>query len=224
MTVLSATKAEAVYQELRSRILEGSLPPGSGLDQKALADLYAISTTPIREALRRLESEHLVVVRAHHGPRVAPLSTEELRYLFAVRLELDPLAGRLAAEEAPLEEREAIAALVRPSGDSTAADRVTTNREFHRAIYGACGNPVLVQVLDSLWNRCDRYRFLLAEQDATQYGQEESEHADMAEALTRGDGDGLHRLLRQHVEHSYERLSGLAEAFTEAGTTTVARG
>jgi DNA-binding GntR family transcriptional regulator len=214
MALLSATKAEAVYQDLRTRILDGSLQPGSNLDQKALAEEYSISTTPIREALRRLESEHLAVVKAHHGPRVAPLSVQELHYLFAVRLQLDPLAGRLAAN-APIVEREAIARLHEEHSWETPAERVSVNRQFHRAIYDACGNPVLIQVLESLWNRCDRYRFLLAEAHNDVYhDQEEHEHSAIVSALKEGNGDDVEVLLREHIQNSYQHLVSLAEDFT----------
>ena len=212
--VVTATKAEAVYKELRAGILDGSLPPGFWLDQKALADGYAVSTTPVREALRRLEAEQLVVVRPHHGPRVAPLSVQELHYLFKVRLELDPLAGRLAAELATDEQRAAVRQLLERKHES-AADRVFTNRDFHRSIYEACGNPVLIQVLQSLWNRCDRYRFLLStSHDWEHVAREERDHEEMVEALERRDGDRLHHLLRQHIERSYTNLVALAEEFT----------
>ena len=89
MRQLTTTKAEAAYAELRARILDGSLAPGSSLEQAIIAEEYGISTTPVREALRRLESEQLVVVRAHHGPRVADLSAGELHNLYAVRIERD---------------------------------------------------------------------------------------------------------------------------------------
>jgi DNA-binding GntR family transcriptional regulator len=212
--VVTATKGEAVYQELRSGILDGSLPPGFWLDQKALAEGYAVSTTPVREALRRLEAEQLVVVKAHHGPRVAPLSVQELHYLFKVRLELDPLAGRLAAELATDEQRAAVRQLLERKHESP-AERVSTNRAFHRSIYEASGNPVLIQVLQSLWNRCDRYRFLLSTaHDREHEAQEEHDHEAMVEALEKGDGDRLHELLRQHMERSYRNLVALAEEFT----------
>jgi DNA-binding GntR family transcriptional regulator len=212
--VVIATKAEAVYKELRAGILDGSLPPGFWLDQKALAEGYAVSTTPVREALRRLEAEQLVVVRPHHGPRVAPLSVQELHYLFQVRLELDPLAGRLAADLATDEQRAGVRRLLERTHES-AAERVFRNRDFHRAIYEACGNPVLVQVLQSLWNRCDRYRFLLAtSHDAEHEAQEERDHDAMVSALEQGDGDRLHDLVRQHIERSYRNLVALAEEFT----------
>jgi DNA-binding GntR family transcriptional regulator len=213
MPVFSATKAEAVYEELRGRILDGTLHPGVALDQKSLAAEYRISTTPIREALRRLESEQLVIVKAHHGPRVSSLSVRELHYLFAVRLELDPLAGGLAAQAATDSERAAVRNLLERTWE-TSDQRVSINREFHRAIYQACGNPVLVHILESLWNRCDRYRFLLADADHMHSEQEQHEHADMANALLTRDSAALESLLRTHIQNSYEKLSGLAEEYT----------
>ena len=212
--VVTATKGEAVYNQLRASILDGSLPPGFWLDQKALAEGYAVSTTPVREALRRLEAEQLVVVKAHHGPRVAPLSVQELHYLFRVRLELDPLAGRLAAELATDEQRTTVRQLLERKHESP-AERVNTNRAFHRAIYEASGNPVLIQVLQSLWNRCDRYRFLLSTSHDTDHeAREEHEHEEMVVALEKGDSDRLHALLREHIEQSYTNLVALAEEFT----------
>lgn len=209
---ISTTKAEAAYAELRAGILDGTLQPGMALDQGALAQSYNISTTPIREALRRLEAEQLVVVKAHIGPRVAPLSLPELNDLFAVRLELDPLAAALAASAASADEVATVRSMLeRPVASS--AERVATNREFHRAIYLACGNPVLVQVLDSLWNRCDRYRFLLVNSDAD-LRHADFEHLAMADALAAHAPKQLRKLVRSHIEHSYAQLAELARQFT----------
>jgi DNA-binding GntR family transcriptional regulator len=218
MRQLTTTKAEAAYAELRARILDGSLAPGSSLEQAIIAEEYGISTTPVREALRRLESEQLVVVRAHHGPRVADLSAGELHNLYAVRLELDPLAAELAADAATDTELAAIRALVE-APFRTPAERVSANREFHRSIYEACGNPVLTQVLDSLWNRCDRYRFLLlSDADSGDVHRHDAEHRAMVAALESRDGTTLRGLVRDHVAHSYQQISRLAQDFSTART------
>lgn len=218
MRQLTTTKAEAAYAELRARILDGSLAPGANLEQAIIAREYGISTTPVREALRRLESEQLVVVRPHHGPRVANLSADELHHLFAVRLELDPLAAELAADAATEQEVVAIRALVE-APFRTPAERVSANREFHRSIYEACGNPVLTQVLDSLWNRCDRYRFLLLrDDDSRDVHRHDAEHRAMVEALEARDGKVLRGLVRDHVDRSYHRISRLAQDFSTART------
>src|ERR1700730_14446555 len=94
------TKAEAVYQELRRRILSSVILPGSMLSQEALAVQLGVSITPLREALRRLETEGLVKTLAHRTMTIPPLTRKEVRELYAVRLQLDPLAAKLAAENA----------------------------------------------------------------------------------------------------------------------------
>lgn len=91
------TKAEAVYRETRWRVLTGALPPGTPVNQAELAAEFRMSPTPIREALRRLESEGLVVFIAHTMVTVSPLDLKELDDLYVIRVALDPLAGRLAA-------------------------------------------------------------------------------------------------------------------------------
>jgi DNA-binding GntR family transcriptional regulator len=214
MPIFSGTKADAAYGELRARILDGTLGPGTLLDQRVLAESYAISTTPIREALRRLEAEQLVVVKAHRVPRVAPLSSQELDHLFAVRLELDPLAAELAASTAsPTHRAQVRSILERPI--SSDADQVARNREFHRSIYQGCGNPVLVQILDSLWTRCDRYRFLLLSPDGL-HPQEDKEHRAMVDALDADDAQALRELVRAHIHQSYATLARLAREFMKA--------
>src|SRR3954453_19819920 len=83
LTYLS--KADAVYAELRRRILEGELAPGAALNQEQVAAALGVSTTPVREALRRLESEALVRTVAHREVYVTPLEVEELVALYEVR-------------------------------------------------------------------------------------------------------------------------------------------
>src|SRR5262245_40634132 len=94
------TKTDLAYWHVRQEILEGTLAPGSALDQEALAARLGLSTTPVREALRRLESEHLVRSRAHRDTVVAELSPTLLADTYAVRLTLDPLAVMMTAKTA----------------------------------------------------------------------------------------------------------------------------
>src|SRR5262249_3959352 len=93
-----ATKGELAYTRVRGLIVTGALEPGSTLNQETLARELGISTTPLREALGRLESEGLVELGAHRDARVTPLTGDEARDLLELRLSLDPLAARLAAE------------------------------------------------------------------------------------------------------------------------------
>src|SRR5215471_16174222 len=95
----TVTKAEAVYLETRGRIPTGALPPGLNVNQEQLAADLGVSITPLREALRRLEMEGLIRLEAHRTVVIAALTSQELDEMYAIRMELDPLAAGLAASK-----------------------------------------------------------------------------------------------------------------------------
>jgi DNA-binding GntR family transcriptional regulator len=199
------TKTDLAYWQVREEILDGTLPPGTSLDQEALALRLGLSTTPVREALRRLESERLVVGRAHRDTFVAELSQDLMEDTYAVRLNLDPMAVSLAAKLAKPEELEAIAKLARVLPSDDPAEQLRHNRELHRAIYTACGNDVLIEILDLLWDRTDRYRLITIKQEDDPAGQRD-EHVEIADALTARNGRLAARLMTAHLTKSYQLI------------------
>jgi DNA-binding GntR family transcriptional regulator len=202
----SVTKNELAYLQIREKILEGELPPEMSLDQEALAQSLGLSTTPVREALRRLESERLVISRAHRDTVVAPLSLAIIEEVFSVRLALDPLAASLAATHADDSERERIRALSRqhpPPGDPVAA--VHFNRRLHRSIYAACGNTTMVEIIDSLWDLSDRCRLIISKR-ATGLAMAGDEHPAIVSAVTGGSPDRAAKLMREHVAASLNQI------------------
>jgi DNA-binding GntR family transcriptional regulator len=158
---LYVTKSDYAYTRLREGVLSGELAPGTVLNQANLAKTIGISTTPLREALRRLKSEGLVELDAHRDARVTPLTAEEARDLLEVRRSLDPLAVGLAADRRTKEEirrmRQAAVGLESLGSDPTVADLVA-HRAFHAALYAASHNDTLIATLDALWDKADRYR------------------------------------------------------------------
>jgi DNA-binding GntR family transcriptional regulator len=192
------TKAEAVYQELSARILDGSMQPGSTVRQETLAGALGVSITPLREALRRLESDGLVILEAHRTLTVAPLSAAEVRELYAVRLQLDPFAAGLAAQMASAAVLDRIELLARRPMKTTARARLKTNREFHQAIYYAAGNRTLAEMLDRLWDRTDRYRMIVVQVESEER-KVEREHREIATALRARDVALSTRLMHDHV-------------------------
>ena len=205
-----ATKAEAVYQELRSRILDGSIQPASTLNQEALAATLGLSITPLREALRRLESEGLVRLEAHRTMTIAPLTRRELHELYAVRLQLDPFAAAMTAREASDETLTEIERLARKRVERNPRALLRHNRSFHHAIYSSCSNLVLIGVLDQLWNRTDRYRLIVL-QNRIQERAAEEEHREIAAALVGRDAEGVADLVYRHVEKTQRLIEQLAE-------------
>lgn len=215
---VGVTKSEAAYQEIRRRIMDGTLVPGSVLEQETLASTLSLSTTPVREALRRLESERLVTLQAHREVRVAPMSVVELQQIYAVRLELDPMAAGLAAEAATDEHLAAVSSSFGQRSKDP-IERLIQNRQLHRGIYGACGNQVLIQILDSLWDRSDRYRMVLLKTDA-KAAAIEGEHGAIVLAFARRDAEALRQLMTDHLQASMRsivQLGGIMEGRSAAG-------
>jgi DNA-binding GntR family transcriptional regulator len=202
-----ATKSELAYVHIRGLILSGELEPGAVLPQAALAQNIGISTTPLREALRRLKQEGLVDLDAHRDARVRPLDAAEARDLLELRGSLDPLAASLAAQRrtdadlvelrAALDGLEALPA--RPS-----AAELESHHRFHGAIHRASHNALLVEILDGLWVKTDRYRRHGLEAGRTQdeRNARATEHRQLFEAVRDGDGETAAELMRRHVESS----------------------
>jgi DNA-binding GntR family transcriptional regulator len=206
----SLTKTDAAYSELRARILDGTLPPGSVLDQDTIAQQLGLSTTPVREALRRLESENFVIMAAHRESRVAGLTREELQEIYGIRLALDPLAARLAAEHATDEQIAAARDALEWTGVSVAEVLLEGNRRFHRSIYSASGNSTLTAILEALWDRTDRYRMALLRTDDGRR-EADTDHRQIYAAFANRDGALVERLMYEHLSRSKQKIAVLAK-------------
>lgn len=202
-----ATKSDLAYTRLRELILAGDLEPGAVLPQAALARSIGISTTPLREALRRLKQEGLVDLDAHRDARVRPLDAAEARDLLELRGSLDPLAAALAAQrrtEADLADlRAALEGLESLSARPSAA-QLDSHHRFHAAIHRASHNALLVETLDGLWVKTDRYRShgLEGGRSADEIDARAAEHRRLYEAVRDGDAGTAADVMRQHVETS----------------------
>ena len=224
--VKTATKAEVAYELVRDQLLRGDLVPGSVIQQAALARDLGISTTPLREALRRLMTEGLVELDAHRDARVTRLTAEEARDLVEIRRSLDPLAAGLAAERRTRQDLDRIretADKLLPLRADPASAELATHRQFHIAIYTASHNQLLVQTLDGLWDKADRYRRLALEDGRTEedLDRTHAEHLAMVDAIAAGDSTTAAAVMLAHVDAS---LGARAVArLTSAAAQPVAR-
>lgn len=206
MTNVFSSKSDVAYAELRHRILSGALAPGSRLDQYELAETMNMSITPLREAIRRLSSEGLLDLGSRNAV-VAGIGAAEARELFEVRLLLDPGAAVLAAQRRTPHDitvlRDAAARLV-PITRAWGEEALTAHRAFHRALYAACHNDVLIHQLDDLWDKSDRYRRLGLELPPGEEPRlrDHREHHELLELVAAGDAPGAGALMRAHVERS----------------------
>jgi DNA-binding GntR family transcriptional regulator len=217
-TKVSSSKGAIAYSELRRRILSGDLAPGSRLSQYDLAEEMGMSITPLREAVRQLASEDWVEVDTHRDVRVAPISASEARQLLEVRLSLEPSATELAAMRRTDKEIAAMTAAAEellPITRTWGEDAVTAHRAFHRAIYLASHNTVMIRLLDDLWDKSDRYRRIGLELPA---GDEPrtldlNQHHQLLELVIAGDGPAAADLARTHIINSLTAaVTGALEA------------
>lgn len=206
-TELYSTKSDFAYSRLREKILSGEYEPGAVLNQAVLARTIGISTTPLREALRRLKAEGLVELDAHRDARVTQLTAEEARDLLEIRTSLDPLAVALAAERRSAadirEMRDAIDGL-RPLPHNPAFVDLVAHRRFHTAIYTASHNEILIDTLDALWDKADRYRRLGLEvvRSQEERDQKAAEHQELLDCVINRDAAGAADVMRRHIDTS----------------------
>jgi DNA-binding GntR family transcriptional regulator len=198
------TMAEYALEQLREAIILGELPAGTPLRLDELARSLGMSISPIREAVRQLEALGLARHVPHQGARVLDFDIEELRDLFQVRLSLESLAVRRAAERftdaegtaarAQLERFDAAAA----AGDVRGTLRAHT--DFHFTLYDASQSQWLVALIRPAWDRSERFRpALLTSRGGPQERHREFD-AQLLEACARHDPDAAAAVLHDHLE------------------------
>lgn len=191
---------ELAYARVREMIIALELAPGSLIDERALAARLELGLTPVRQALRRLEWENFVLILPRRGTLVADVTREDLGRIFELRGELESLAARLAAANA-----DADAIVLMRSLLPLAADRghhrhlIELDRELHRSIAVASGNPMLERTVEWLYGHVLRlWNVSLAEVPglAAAVG----DHEAIVDAIEARDGDLSAALMRAHVE------------------------
>lgn len=216
-----SSKSDVAYAELRRRILGGELAAGSTLGQYALAEELSISITPLREAIRRLSGEGLVVLDAHRNARVAGMDVVEARELFEVRRALESEAVALAASrrtEADVARMQDALAHLLPVTRQWGEPALLAHRNVHRALYTASHNAVLIRMLDDLWDKSDRYRRAGLElpPGAEPRTRDFDEHGRLVELVVAGGADEAAALMRSHIDHSLTATAVTSQAGTEA--------
>lgn len=153
---------DVVFNTLRQAILKGELEPGERLMEIQLADRLGVSRTPIREAIRKLELEGLVLMIPRKGAEVAKISEKSLRDVLEVRRSLEELAIELAIQRMTEEDMQALAeaqeAFRKAVEDGDAMTIAETDEHYHDIIYNGTGNSRLVQMLNNLREQMYRYR------------------------------------------------------------------
>jgi DNA-binding GntR family transcriptional regulator len=193
------SRSEFAYQHLIAAIRSGELRPGQRMRETELASLLNVSRTPVREAIRRLNSEGLVVLAGSRGMTVAELDKQQVRELYALRATLEGSAARLAAQHASPDELAAMREFLLMSPNASAEENARINRLFHQAIHEASHNRYLERSLAQMsdW---------LALLPGTTYqvaGRPAAAHVEHSAILAAIEGrapEEAERLARHHIE------------------------
>lgn len=198
---------ERITQRLREAITSGLLRPGERLQQEELAQRLGVSRMPIREALQRLEAEGLVVLQPYRGAVVAGVSARELQEIYEIRIALETLALELGVprfDQEGLDDLEAILRRMDTEGEATTW--LELNTEFHSGLYAAADRALLLEHIDNLRNKSDRYlRLFAARRDRTEQAQQE--HWEIIAACRARDTHGAVARLRRHLESTIRSLA-----------------
>jgi DNA-binding GntR family transcriptional regulator len=199
---------DQVADELRKRIIDGDYRAGHRLTEERLADDFGVSRNPVREAIRVLEAEGFLSVQPRRSAIVANVAARDIADLFEVRLSLEVLAARLAAERGSDDDSlERLIAEAKESDDE--AVLASLNTRFHATICALSGNELLASLMDRLYNRLQWvYRQSVRERAPHSW----AEHERLAKAIRAGDADAAEAAAREHV------LAARASAIKDAAS------
>lgn len=200
---------EVVFESLREAIITGLLRPGERLMEVQVAEELGVSRTPVREAIRKLELEGLVVMLPRRGAYVAGISVKDIADVFEVRAALEALAASLAAEritDAELEDLErSLVEITKISDTQDIGTIVARDTSFHDIIYRASRNSWLIQIISNLQDQIQRFRMTtLSRPGRTKEAVEE--HKKIVEAISDRNSELAAQLAREHIENAESSL------------------
>ncbi|WP_245964844.1 GntR family transcriptional regulator [Trinickia dinghuensis] len=208
-----------VADALRAAIVDGRLPPGAPLRQDAVAKHFSVSAIPVREALRQLESEGWTKVEMHKGATVAPLSADEAREIYEIRAALEGLALTLAMANHTDETLREVQALHEAAElERDPARYVARNEAFHMSLYAPAGRPQLLEMIEALHRRGERYlrvKFGLPEHKRVS----DHEHGQLMRMVRRKDVAAAQKLIADHLLGTGELLYRLLSEQTPASNS-----
>ena len=203
-----------IAARLRTMIQEGELPPGVRMDEKAFCEAFDVSKTPLREALKVLVSEGLVLHRQYIGYRVAPLDLEELRETFETLHGLEAHAGGLVARRMSDAALAKIERKHQSMIDAHAAGRRTDyfriNQEIHQLIVDSADNAVLSGIYATLMSKVHRARGA-ANTEMLRWQESHEEHEAIMAALREAGRPRLPQILREHSENTAKEVLRVLE-------------
>jgi len=203
---------DIAYHRIKEKIISLELPPASVIDESQLVDELQVGLTPVRQALRRLSIENLVVILPRRGTIVADLNISDLHKIFELRIEIETLAAKFAAERATQQQINELdtlleqSAMIIQNGDN--AQLLHADREIHMLIAEAANNEFLAETAERLYGHVQRL-WNLSIAEITGLAQGFQEHTALVEAIRQRDSEQASMLMRKHVSHFQEEINNV---------------
>ncbi len=217
LRVAIKTVQQQAVEKLRSAIFDGLFKPGDRLVEADLCDLLGISRPSVREALRSLEAEGLVVIIPNRGPQIPVLTWKQAEEIYGVRALLEGEAAALCAKHGTLEQikamRQALARFARAVRKGDGALRLSATADFYEVMQRGAGNSLIEELLRRLMARINYLRA----QSMSRAGRAKFSLREMRailEAIASGDGKAARKAAELHVHNAAEAVRAIVEADT----------
>jgi DNA-binding GntR family transcriptional regulator len=205
---LERVDTKRAYELIRERITTLELEPGSVINEQRLANELDMGLSPVREALKLLAHDNLVVITPRHGLYVAGVNVPDLEQLSELRLTLEGLSARLAAQRATDDDIVILEALRQEQAATPVEDRrrlFDIDHKFHLAVARAAHNKYMADSLERLFGLSQRLWYLALPKLGFLPGSVE-QHLDLVMAIKSGNGDEAERIMRAHVGQFYAQV------------------
>ena len=205
----SASLEEKVYLSLEEQIISQKLRPGESVTEMKLSRELGVSRTPVREALQRLDREGLIKLIPNKGAVVLGITEQDLIDIYKIRMRLEGLAARIAAEKRDeafcreLCDNVDLTGFYMAKGDIEKVKNLDS--EFHDIIYRSCDSRMLGKTLSELHRYIASYRKLSLAASG-RIDRSLSEHKEIYDAIAAGNADAADALMSEHVERALENL------------------
>lgn len=205
----SRLSTQEIYATLRRKIMEHEIPPATKINIHKIAKDLFVSPTPVREALRLLQGDNLLVATSNKGyATTALLNEEQVRSLFEFRLLIEPWAARMSAINALSNPASTLKAEIDGIRTGTKTSRhaaVAHDHRFHHIILKASGNANVLNAYEQ--SHCHLHLFRLSQLDTAWESVTFDEHRDIHDAIARHDQNGAEEAMRQHLHEAYRRFA-----------------
>jgi DNA-binding GntR family transcriptional regulator len=208
VTRMKPTNAEKAYTQIKGKIITAEMPPGSVINEAQLMEEFQLGRTPIREAIKQLQSENLVMVTPRKGMYVADIAVTDLLQIFEVRIELESFATKLAAERISEDELVKLLKLAKAYQEADLSSKATLIKldgEFHSLIANATHNKFLIKEIEQYYNLSLRIWYI-----ALKYAKPEDidvdAHIEILEALQAKNADKAGLRMRKHIQNFHKTI------------------